>query len=302
MMRNPTIAGTLLLAALLGSECVAASCPADLIPIRLVDPSNRAPVTTLSTIRWAEHTPAYREFVTAISQHLAARLADPQHCPASAASQQRSLLRFVRWTLVYPAGSPPQVFTTLKDAPTRGCQLHSPWLDLSIERGPVPWVQGIVRWNERQLLADQARLAGLDGVVDGVAMPFSAEAYGKLAEAMGWVRQDYHGVTPAATEPQLPPELRWLHRYSTRNDLPPSADGVYAVLPGSAERYTRLTLALIDRCLASEGQDIRYGHIQELADLLPLDEYRVPLPNPEVPFIIHDGKMPGQPAVQDPQP
>ncbi|MDR1351570.1 MAG: hypothetical protein LBJ59_12495 [Zoogloeaceae bacterium] len=47
------------------------------------------------------------------------------------------------------------------------------------------------------------------------------------------------------------------------------------------EGYTRLVLALIDRCFASDeatGAHLHYNNILDAADLIPLEQYKIDMP------------------------
>ena len=45
-----------------------------------------------------------------------------------------------------------------------------------------------------------------------------------------------------------------------------------------AEGYTKIVLALIDRCFAADGVDIHYSSILEVADFIPLESYKIDTP------------------------
>ena len=42
-----------------------------------------------------------------------------------------------------------------------------------------------------------------------------------------------------------------------------------------AERYTKLVIALIDRCLASGEVDVHYSSILDVSDLISLEQYKI---------------------------
>jgi hypothetical protein len=118
-------------------------------------------------------------FVDAVTERIAVHLAKEKLCITGAKSTEsmsdaaihhHSLLQFVYWPLftgyeylvpvmTYPGGQPPP-----------SCRISSPWIDLVVDRGASPSIRGIVYWNERQLLADQAVLAGARNVPLGMAM------------------------------------------------------------------------------------------------------------------------------------
>lgn len=255
-------------------------CPVDTVPIQIMAATWRDPEATLSTadMRSAPH---FRAFVTTVTKHVAARLGEDKLCIDSADSKKRSLLQFVNWPLVIgnkllePAPS-------LDARPSGGCRISSPWVDLAFERRPVPWVRAVVRWNERQLLADQAVLAGVRNVPTGVAMPLAQSAYHGFAYpyADSEIRR-----LPAAQpiEERTPPDLLWLFRQSPQSTLVPfggTAHGTMnTAMERSAERYTQLVIAVIDHCFASDdGADIHYSSILDVADLISLEQYKIATP------------------------
>jgi hypothetical protein len=47
---------------------------------------------------------------------------------------------------------------------------------------------------------------------------------------------------------------------------------------GSAEGYTKIVTSLIDRCLESDGVDMHYDSVLDVADLVPLEQYKSTMP------------------------
>jgi hypothetical protein len=176
-----------------------------------------------------------------------------------------------------------------------GCRISSPWIDIAFERKPVPWIRAIVRWNERQLLTDQAILAGAKNVPQGI--PKLLKTQRELADLMGEyglsvVPPIFHSQTgpvspPPATKPieeRVPPDLLWLFRHSEQNDSEYFRFFQYVdssrrkAMTKGAENYTKLVNALIDRCFASDGANLQYSNILDAADLIPLKEYKIDMP------------------------
>jgi hypothetical protein len=178
------------------------------------------------------------------------------------------------------------------------CRISSPWIDLVGYREPVPYVtpasqvRGIVRWNVRQMLADQAVLDGVKNVPPGVAMPptgFEIHYYSGLyqdalhsRQIAAWVeRTEQAGLelSPILVkqlqlvkpnkEHTIPPDLLWYYRHRSRY-------GRGHIAEKSAEGYTKLVLALIDRCFASdEGTTLHYTNILDVADPVLLEQYKI---------------------------
>jgi hypothetical protein len=260
-------------------------CSIDTVPIQITDDARRSddarygPVTTLSAVRISD--PHFRAFVTTVTEHVAARLAKENLCLNSAESKERSLLQFVNWPLV--TANPLAPIERLSMHPSSGCRITSPWIDIAIERKPVPWVRGIVRWNERQLLADQAALAGAQNVPLGVAKPLTRTEF----ESAAWDYGDYgdYDYSSSLPEPAVKlakertlPDLMWLFRRSSRTRAPfigNASRSLNVAMEKGSEGYTKLVIALIDRCFASDGANLHYDSILDAADLIPLEQYKI---------------------------
>ncbi|MDR2688658.1 MAG: hypothetical protein LBB76_02730, partial [Azoarcus sp.] len=150
------------------------SCPGNAVPIQIMTPGDKIQLSA------AGITPLhFRAFVEDVTERINSWVTRNNFCVDgakdmesmhSAESGQRSLLQFVYWGLSDREYLIPAMPSTGWHGGTL-CRISSPWIDLVVERKPAPQVVGIVRWNERQLLADQAVLAGARNVPPGVAMP-----------------------------------------------------------------------------------------------------------------------------------
>ncbi|MEH3107380.1 MAG: hypothetical protein PGN09_08870 [Sphingomonas fennica] len=187
--------------------------------------------------------PAFQAFAAAVVAGLP---------PASAT------LRFVALPLVTSGDRP---LPPLPADPPAGagasCRITAPWFDLSVTRGGMPAVAGTLRWNLRQLLSDQAALAGLAPAGDA-ARPFARSSFDRLA--------DLHAATPGmAASAGLPGELRWLFGHAPRSAFGRFADGAeaFATTVGErlAPRYARLATLLIGRCLKGDERRIALADI-----------------------------------------
>ncbi len=252
-------------------------CPVDKFPIQTTNELKSGPETTLSAADLPSE-PHFRAFVTAVTAHVAARMARDKLCVDGADSKNRSLLQFVNWPLT-TSGNQPLASLPSLDAPSAdGCRISSPWIDLVVERGPVPWIRAVVRWNPRQLLADQAVLVGARNVPQGVAMPLKSSEFGQYAQ--DYANSEILGQ-PAAKpiEARVPSDLLWLFRASWQSTRGPFSGAVSAsmniAMKKSAERYTQLVIAVIDRCFASNGATIQYHTILDVADLISLEQYKI---------------------------
>jgi len=258
-------------------------CPVDSVPIQTVGARGSDPVATLSTAKTlvlSGYDPRFRAFVTAVTEHVTTRLGKNKLCLNSAKSKERSLLQFVNWSLA-TGGRPLAPVPPLDARPSTGCRISSPWIDLAIERKPVPWIRGIVRWNARQLLADQAMLAGAKNVPPGVAMPLTDSEFVHFA----YEYEDSELPPRPTTKPleeRVPPDVLWLFRRSWQSTRGPFYGFARGAMDNAMEKgakgYTKLVIALIDRCLTSDGESLRYNSILDAADLIPLEQYKIDTP------------------------
>jgi hypothetical protein len=266
-------------------------CPGNTVPIQIMTPGHSGD-RIISAAEISESLPHFRAFVTAVTEHVAARLtkndlcinsAESMESMRSAASDNRSLLQFVRWPLFLRRDY------LVPAMPSTGwyggtlCRISSPWIDLAVERKPVPRIVGIVRWNERQLLADQAVLAGAKNVPLGVAMPLSS---GDRGHFIGEYERTEIGTimrpAPKPIEERVPPDILWLLRRSWQSTLSPFIGNVRDAMDNAtkkgAESYTKLVLTLIDRCFASDEVNFRYNSILDVADPVLLKQYKIDTP------------------------
>jgi hypothetical protein len=253
-------------------------CSVETIPIQIVKAKKSGPETTLSAAEISDTDPHFRAFVTAVTEHVAARLDRDKLCIVSTNSKKRSLLQFVNWPLATSGNEPPIPVPSLDVRPSGVCRISSPWIDIAFERGPVPWIRGVVRWNQRQLLADQAVLAGASNVPTGVAMPLKSREYRDFA----WEYADSEILRRPSAKPveeRVPPDLLWLFRRSWQSTFAPfegeAMSSMNTAMEKGAEHYTKLAIALIDRCLDSDGAVVHYGSILDVADLIPLEQYKI---------------------------
>jgi hypothetical protein len=252
-------------------------CPVDTVPIQVVNEVRSGPETALSVANISDQH--FRAFVTAVTEHVAARLAKDNLCLDN--SKKRSLLQFVNWPLIPTRDDPPAPVPSLDARPSGGCRISSPWLDLAFERMPVPSIRGIVRWNQRQLLADQAVLAGARNVPPGVAIPLMNREAGGFIGAYE-DSELLHEPAAKPIEERVPPDLLWLLRRSWQSTRGPFVGYVTGSMRKATEKgaegYTNLVIALIDRCFASNGADINYSSILDVADLISLEQYKIDTP------------------------
>jgi hypothetical protein len=265
------------------------SCTVDTVPIQFTTPGRGGTMRSVAEI--SDGLPYFRAFVTDVTKHINARLAKDKFCingvdsmksMDSARRENRSLLQFVRWPLII---GHEYIVPAMPSTGWHGgtlCRISSPWIDLAVEQKPVPQIVGIVRWNERQLLADQAALAGAKNVLLGTVMPLSPSELGYFTSE---VRRE---SAAKPVEARVPPDILWLLHSWVGTEERSTAVPFIGIVSGSmhrvtekgAEGYTKLVITLIDRCFASDGKtELYYSNILDVIDPVLLKQYKIDTPN-----------------------
>jgi hypothetical protein len=254
------------------------------VPLQIMTPGHGPEIMrSIAELSRVSDNPHFNAFVTTVTKYVAARLDKDKLCINNDESDYRrsdygrSLLRFVRWPL-------PILRDFLVPAPSYSsqrpgsCEISSPWIDLAFERKPVPAIRAVVRWNERQLLADQAVLAGARNVPLGIAMPLMNHEFATFAGRYGR-SEILHEPTAKPIEERTPPDLLWLFRRSGYAEFAgPFQPNMHKATEKGAAGYTKLVLALIARCFASDetkATNLFYYNILDAADLIPLEQYKI---------------------------
>jgi hypothetical protein len=260
-------------------------CPGGTAPIQIMTPGYGGSKPYSSVAAISSGLPHFRAFVETVTNHINSRLSKEKLCVTgakdmesmnSATAHNRSLLQFVHWHHFVLSEYTVPIMTSIggRNA-SLGCWIFSPWIDLYLEWKPVPLIYGVVYWNERQLLADQAILAGARNVQLGMVMPL------KLSE-FGYFRNEYEGNL---IKERVPPDLLWLFRRTLssarRNEQIHNTEAysMSRIREKGAEGYTKLVLALVDRCFASGGRHVyHYGSILDVDDPVLLEQYKIDMP------------------------
>lgn len=257
------------------------TCSVDTVPIQILNRWGDKPVTTLSAIGFPSDIPDFNTFIAAVTEHLAAKLAQEKLCLNSAESKARSLIQFSHLYLGTSENDHRLSAVRPLDAQFVGvCRISSPWIDIAIEREPVPSVRAIVRFNERQFLADQAVLSGMRNVPPGIAIPLTnkEERNQYIHEYMHRYAWQYKHAPPLGQqliEELVPPDFLWLLDHIVVDNLPVLSNmGMLGVISEGAEGYTKIVVALIDRCFDSDEVDIKFSSVLDVADLVPLEQYK----------------------------
>ena len=267
-------------------------CPVDSIPIQLVfvgEPYGDAgygPKISASRLQKDRPLPT---FIATVTEHVAARMGGDNLCLDSSYSKERSLLQFVFLTIVN-MGDESHTPPSFDVRPSHGCRISSPWIELAIDRKPVPWVRGIVRWNERQFLADQAMLAGVQNVAPGVAKQLTRSEARQVASELRHVISKYgdplrRHPTGKPIEEIVPTDLLWIIPEIDWGATPltTSEEAIIEVIKRgvaedkTVEVYTKLVLALIDRCFDSGGEELHYDSVLDTSDQM-FEQYKIAAP------------------------
>lgn len=256
------------------------ACPTNKVPVQIVSERSTDLDPQLAAAKIsAPHLPLHT-FIKGVTQHISTRLAASKLCIDSAESKKRSLLQFVNMPLVYlykPVASPS---LTLPAKSSADCRITSPWIDFAMGRSPTPWVRAVVRWNERQLLVDQAILAGMPNVPPGVPKQLRHDEFASFATMYHEDIKSQVGVAKKRFDERIPPELLWLFLRSLQlTPVEPffmNADSAMSVaMKKGRDGYTNLVAGLIDQCTDSDKSDIRYNNIGDITNPIVLKKYKI---------------------------
>lgn len=253
-------------------------CPKNDIPIQIINKTTSGPVTFLSEADVSDSSPSisphFRYFVTSITERIKTNLSNENIC----IDTSRSLIQFVKWPLTIRPNDELLSPTLPQNKHTASsCRIISPWIELFIERGQFPSVQGIVRWNQRQLLADQANLDAGHDVIVGLASPLGSKELAVFAEDFErsmTLEEQKNGI-----EDRIPPDIFWLFKHTEKSGFESYYMNVRGSVGGAqiinADDYTKLVSALIDRCVNSEKETIEYRSIVDAYDLIDVEQYKI---------------------------
>lgn len=228
--------------------------------------------------------PGFKEFVSEVSKQIWRMTGETAQRAKPAEGKPEVTLLFIRRPLLASTAAPVSV-PIEPDWPKSemSCRLDSPWAKISLARTPKLKLHGVFIWSERQMLMDQAMLAGAK------ADPVSPAA--TLAEAVfDRYVQDYENSVLQAATPQaretarvrvaerISPDVLWLLRHAWQGTLAPfSMEARYALdaaIARAAPHYTDLAVALSGRCL-SAGKGGNYPHVLELQGVYDTGKYRI---------------------------
>ncbi|MBB1520844.1 hypothetical protein [Aquipseudomonas guryensis] len=254
-----------------GGVANAAICDGNIPSIQVIDEIRGGVVTSIEEVS----DPGFRHFVSIVSSSVNRLLQEGGGCAAK--DDGGSILIFVRTPLVQnrPAVALPNIF----NGPNfKGCRLYSPWVSLEFYNSPRPKVRGVIRWDQHQLLIDQAVMAGVMPKANEKANVISGDDFRRYAKL--YVDAEFHRKPNALPLSLLmPPEILWLFRSSWQSTRGPFSSSAMRAMDNlvsrSTEGYADLLIGLVERCSSFGQGDVRYKSIVELKGIAPLDKYRV---------------------------
>jgi hypothetical protein len=222
----------------------------------------------------------FKEFVGAVSRHVLTAVC------AGAGDTDVHLL-FIKRPLVKQTGEAPDNLPTAdKHGGPDLRRLNSPWVKLEISGQPVRRIDAVFVWNERQVLRDQAVMAG--GAPSGTDQPapidpsvlaqYSTEYDNLVLRAP--IGKAKAGLDELAT--RVPTEILWLYQHAVQSDFADfsvfAMAALDAALVKSRQGYTDIVNTLFDRCLKSAvGTNERYNNVLDIETIADLQSYRVEL-------------------------
>jgi hypothetical protein len=138
-------------------------------------------------------------------------------------------------------------------------------------------ISGVIFWNERQILQDQALLSNntKQGGAPRSALP--RDEFERLADYYAEYNFRPGPGDQRKSTQQIPADLLWLFRrspQSTRGPFSVAAQStMQEIAKSEAAYYSKLTLALLDQCLKQPGERIRYDSIREAGRLVELQRH-----------------------------
>jgi hypothetical protein len=261
---------------------MAGDCSIPPVAIRIVDESTGTQISGEALPSLPDSL--FKEFIIATTTHLASKLAHfTPGCQSSTGPVDLSLL-FIYRPLITPAGKARVAPGPEPRRPPEAFHLDSPWVQLTISRSPKPTIHAVFLWDERQVLLDQALLAGASLPSPPAPQSLSDQVFERYV-------QDYADSVLLAPSPEeraraqeaiaarIPADVLWLFRHAWQSTFAPfSMEARHALgltLKRAAPAYIAMVEALVDRGLAATGQEERYRNLLELHGIVDVSAYRI---------------------------
>lgn len=245
----------------------ASACNENSLSIQVADEIRGPRVVSLSEVS----DPVYQKFASIITSHVERLLL------AGGGGFNCSNLHFVRRPLIQNRQAEP-IPSISGESDFNGCRISSPWVDFEFDNSEPHKVRGVIRWSQRQLLIDQALIAGDIQVADARVAVLSDAEFERYAQA--YVDSEVHRK-PNATllDSPIPPDILWLFQKSWQSTRGPFSLGAMSAMDNlmerGAERYADLVVSLIDQCVSSGQGEFRYESVLDLKGVVPLDKYKI---------------------------
>jgi len=230
--------------------------------------------------------PNFKNFVTEIINFLTGKIGSGKLCHESSAHHPLEAVLFFVYRPLIASGKDPVSLsadvTALKSEAV--CRLDSPWAELTISRSPKPVLRAVFRWNERQILLDQALLAGASTVHPAVVDPIEASVFEEYAA-------DYTNAVLLARSPEarsqaqidiaerIPADILWLFRHAWQSTKAPFSKAAKhdlgLVLERAAAPYVLLAESLVNKCFESSGATEKYRTILEMNGIFNIYDYKI---------------------------
>jgi hypothetical protein len=217
---------------------------------------------------------SFRAFVTEVLGQLPGLLEKAGLCTAEGDRVMQA--QFVHVPLIAEAFTPHAYAT---EAPQdAACRVTSPWVHFSDVPDRRPRFKARFFWNERQVLFDQAVLAGAPA--DPLPLePINWQTYGDSL----WLYQDEEMLVPEPKRQpiahRIPADVLWLFRGSWQTDFVPFSsmvnEALDSVLEQAAPRQASLATRLMQSCLDAGGEHRSISTIQDTGGIIALDAYRI---------------------------
>jgi hypothetical protein len=197
------------------------------------------------------------------------------------------------------------VFDLLGDLPAADADaqtLSSPWLQLSLI--PECKLTAVLIWNKRQIVADQAFLAGVRPITKGIVTPVKdpnrflpkefeqsviflgdyskAVPGGKAVQRPSAALDEQQEIVKRFVSPKYPPDLFWFFSLIKSSKLHVDEGTFISQLIRNERQLSRhannvqaeLVIALASRFIAESSQHLKYDSILDVDSLVDLDKYR----------------------------
>lgn len=227
----------------------------------------------------------FKNFITSISTLVTNKIEQLVRSDPSATGKPKITFFFIYKPLILTQAAKLPERKWPEIVPSNGTySLRSPWVQIFTNRSPSLTVQAVFIWNERQVLLDQALLAGANLPAPDSPQSISVPIFEQYV-------QDYSETVLLASSPEeriraqkniaerVPPDILWLFRHAWQSTFAPfSMEARHALglaLKHAMPVYIDLTEKLTNRCFTEERKEEHYHSLFELQSIVNIDAYRI---------------------------